>query len=224
MSSKSFLRRCPKSVRTQNCCCKEDCRSNGHGQHRQRRQEGRQERRRRVTARKEAKVTTRTLFCWHCGKEGHQNVGQTPRTSLFRRRSTQRRQRKIEEQCWQGSVLFGTRRPGCRCGAAAVFGPARSLDFASFGNPGGSPHHDAEGRLRWTYDRSAAISAFRLDAKMGTETEENECSYKTASRELVTDRGGLCVQGATEYGHGVTFLPQESRCSQNSDQCTESSQ
>ena len=42
-------------------------------------------------------------------------------------------------------------------------------------------------------------------AKIGTETEANERSYKTASGELILDRGGLCVQGTTVYEYEVTF-------------------
>ena len=33
----------------------------------------------------------------------------------------------------------------------------------------------------------------------------NECSNKTAPGELISDHGGLCVQGTTEYGCEVTF-------------------
>ena len=46
---------------------------------------------------------------------------------------------------------------------------------------------------------------FPPDAKIGTETQANECSYKTASGELISDRGRLRVQGTTEYGYGLTF-------------------
>ena len=51
----------------------------------------------------------------------------------------------------------------------------------------------------------AAISAFPPDAKIGAETEANECHCKTASWELISDRGGLRVQGTTECGYGITF-------------------
>ena len=69
--------------------------------------------------------------------------------------------------------------------------------------PGRSPHLDLKGWLRWTYDTGATISAFPVDAKIDTETQSNECSCKTASGELISDRGGLRVQGTTEYGYGV---------------------
>ena len=59
--------------------------------------------------------------------------------------------------------------------------------------------------MRWTYDTGAAISAFPLDARIGTETQANDCSYKTASGELISDRGGLRAQGTNEHGYGVTF-------------------
>ena len=50
-----------------------------------------------------------------------------------------------------------------------------------------------------------AISAFLFAARIGTETQAKNCSYKTASCELISDLGGLRVQGTTEYGHGVAF-------------------
>ena len=56
-----------------------------------------------------------------------------------------------------------------------------SIDLASIATPLRSPH------LRWTYDTGAAISAFPLDARFGTETQANDCSYKTASGELWSD-------------------------------------
>ena len=40
----------------------------------------------------------------------------------------------------------------------------------------------------------AAISAFPLDAKIGTETGANERSHKTASGQLIPDFGGLCAK------------------------------
>ena len=64
-----------------------------------------------------------------------------------------------------------------RIDQAAVVKPQRqpvlasSLDLASCETPGRSPHLDPEGWLRWTYDTGAAISAFPLDAKIGTETD-----------------------------------------------------
>ena len=47
---------------------------------------------------------------------------------------------------------------------------ASSLDLASIETPVRSPHPDHEGWLRWTYDAGAAIAAFPLDARTGTET------------------------------------------------------
>ena len=72
-----------------------------------------------------------------------------------------------------------------------------SLDLASIESPVRSPHLDGEGWLRWKCATSAAISASPLDARIGTETQENDCSYKTASGEFSSDRGGLRVQGTT---------------------------
>ena len=74
---------------------------------------------------------------------------------------------------------------------------ASSQDLASIETPVRSPDQDHEGWLRWTYGTGAAISAFPLDARIGTETQAKDCSYKTATGELISDRGGLRVQ-ATE--------------------------
>ena len=80
--------------------------------------------------------------------------------------------------------------------------------MASIGTLVRSPHLEPAGWLRWTCDTGAAISAFPLDAKIGTDAQANARSYRTASGELMSDRGGLRVQGTTEYGHGVTFRAQ----------------
>ena len=56
---------------------------------------------------------------------------------------------------------------------------ASPLDLASFEKPAFSPHMDSESWLRWAYDTGAAIS---LDARIGTETQANDCSNKTFRR------------------------------------------
>ena len=48
---------------------------------------------------------------------------------------------------------------------------ASSLDFASIATLVRSSCRDHEGWLRRTYDTGAAISAFPLDARSGTETQ-----------------------------------------------------
>ena len=82
---------------------------------------------------------------------------------------------------------------------------ASSLDLASIDTPVRSPHLEQEVWLRWTFDTVGTISAFPLDARIGKETQANDCSYTTASCELISDRGGLRAQGTTEYGCGVAF-------------------
>ena len=82
---------------------------------------------------------------------------------------------------------------------------ASSPGLASIETPVKSPHLDHKGCLRWTCDTSAAISAFPLDAQIGTETQADDCSNKTASSELISDRGGLRVQSTTECRYGVSF-------------------
>ena len=130
----------------------------------------------------------------------------------------QRRQRKTEERHGQRSRLVGTWRQNCSGGTTAA---ASSCEVSRLGATlVRSPDPDHEGWLRWTYDTSAAILAFPLDARIGTETQANDCSHKTAPGELISCRGGLCVRGTTEYGCPV----EESRRTQNSDQRERSSQ
>ena len=52
------------------------------------------------------------------------------------------------------------------------------LDLALIETPIRSPHLDHEGWLKWTHDTSAGISAFPLDARIGTETQANDSAYK----------------------------------------------
>ena len=78
--------------------------------------------------------------------------------------------------------------------------------------------------LRWICDKGAANFAFPVDAKIGIETEANECSYETASGELIPDHGGLCVQGTTECGNGLSFRGRKADVQTLSDQRKQSSQ
>jgi hypothetical protein len=75
--------------------------------------------------------------------------------------------------------------------------------------PGSGAHRekylDADGWLKFTYDTGAAVTAFPLDAKMGEETEPNESTYRTASGEIIPDKGGLKLQATTEARHPVTL-------------------
>ena len=104
-------------------------------------------------------------------------------------------QKEIEEQHRQRSRLVGTGRTSCSGGATAA---TRSCELSALDRL-------KEGWLRWTYDTCAAISAFPVNEKIGTETQANKCSYKIASGELISDRDGLRVQGTAEYRNGVTF-------------------
>ena len=151
---------------------------------------------------------SKDVVCWHCGKRGH-----------------------LSTECWSNpknqSGSGGTQNNGGKGKPKNVTGKgassleqgeqavvvepqpqpalASSLDLASIETLVRSPHLYHEGWLRWTYDTGAAISAFPLNARIGTETQANDCSCKTASGELISDRGGLRVQGTTEHGYGVIF-------------------
>ena len=144
--------------------------------------------------------TSKDFVCWHCG-----NVVESRESVRLRWNPKQRRQRKAEE--WHGKGA-GSLEQGEQ---AAVAEPqpqpalASSLDLASSQTLVRSPHLEPEGWLKWTHDTGAAISAFPLDGKSGTETQANEWSYKTASGELISDRGGVREWGTSEYGYGVTF-------------------
>ena len=121
----------------------------------------------------------------------------------------QGRQRNTEEGHKQKTRLLAQGQQAAVVEPQPQLALASSLDLASFETLVRSPHLDHEGYLRWTYDTGAAISAFPLGAKIGTETQKNECSYKIASGELISDRGGLRVQRTTEHGNGVTFQGRE---------------
>ena len=78
--------------------------------------------------------------------------------------------------------------------------------LASIENPIRSPHPDHEGWLRWTCVKQARrFRHFLWMQGLARKTHANDCSHKTASGELISDRGGLRVQGTTDYGYGVTF-------------------
>ena len=151
---------------------------------------------------------SKNAVCWHCGKKRHLS------TECWSNPKNQSGSVGIQNKGGKGKPKNG---PGKGAGPleqgeqAAVVEPqfeqalASSLDLASFETLVRSPHLDPEGWLRWTYGTGAAISAFPLDAKIGTETQANECSYKSASGDLISDGGGLRVKGTTEYGCGVTF-------------------
>ena len=151
---------------------------------------------------------SKDVVCWHCGKEGHL------RTECWSNPKNQSGSNGIQNRGGKGkpknvtSEGAGSLEQGEQ---AAVVEPqqqptlASSLDLAPFETPVRSPHLDHEVWLRWAYDRGAAISAFPMDAKFGTETLANDRSDKTASSELISDRGGMRGQGTTGYGCGVTF-------------------
>ena len=119
-------------------------------------------------------------------------MGRTQRTSLAPEEANTRETQENIERHGQ-SRLLGTRDQPAAVEQQPQPALASSLDLASFQKLGGTPHLDSEGWLGLTHDTIAAISAFPLDAKIGTETEAIECSYKTASGELILDHGVLCV-------------------------------
>ena len=64
---------------------------------------------------------------------------------------------------------------------------------------------DDQGWMKFTYDTGAAVTAFPLNATVGEETEANGATYRTASGEIIEDRGGLKVSGSTEAHHPITL-------------------
>ena len=145
--------------------------------------------------------------CWHCGKKDDMSTEcwSKPRNQPGCG-GTQNKGGKGKPKNVTGKGA-GSLEQGEQ---AAVVEPqpqparASSPNLASIETPVRSPHPDYEGWLRWTYDTGAAISADPLDARIGTETQANDYSFKTASAELISDCGGLRVQGTTECGFGVT--------------------
>ena len=100
--------------------------------------------------------------------------------------SKQRRQRKTEERLRQLSSLVRTRRTRCSGGTTTATG---SCELSGLGVDRNCCQIIGP---TWTWDTGAAISAFPLDARIGMEL-------------LISDRGGMRVQGTTEYGYGATF-------------------
>ena len=136
----------------------------------------------------------------------HRVLVESKESVSLRLNPKQRRQRKTEERHRQRSRLVRTGRTNCSGGTTAAASSCElSLDLATIEKPVTSPHLDHEGWLRWTYDTGVPILAFPLGAKMGTQTQANECSYKTATGELISNRGGLRAQGTAAYGFGVFF-------------------
>lgn len=156
--------------------------------------------------------------CWNCGKKGHRSAecwskpraqanpaaaaaahpkgGGKSKPQKGGHAGRGKGANSLEEQAHDGDV----QQPAL----------AGSLELGAFGSDGvagayRSPHLDPQGWLRWTYDTGAAITAFPVDACMGTETEPNAANYKTASGELIPDQGGLCVRGLSESGHGIVL-------------------
>ena len=150
---------------------------------------------------------SKDVVCWHCGKKGHMS------TECWSDPQNQSGSGATQNKGGKGILKnvsgkgVGSLEQGEQAAVAEPQPPAlaSSLDLALFETPVRSPHLDHEGWLRWTHDTGAAISAFPLDARIGTETQANDRSCKTASGDLISDCGGLRVQGTAEYGYGVTF-------------------
>ena len=127
----------------------------------------------------------------------------TRRISLAPEEPTQGRQIKIKERHGQGSGLLEQEDQAATVEQQPQLALAISLYLASFEKPGRPRHLDSEGWSRWTNDTGA------VDADVGTETEANEGSCKTAPVELIPGHGNVCVQETTEYLYGVTFRGRE---------------
>ena len=115
------------------------------------------------------------VVCWHCCKnprnQSGSGGGHNKRGKGKPKRSTGKGPGSLE-QGEQAAVVEPQPQP------------ALSQDLASIETPVRSPHLDHEGWLRRKYVTGAAIAACPLDARIGTETQVNDCSYKTASGEL----------------------------------------
>ena len=147
---------------------------------------------------------SKDAVCWHFGKKGHLS------TECWSNPNNQSRSRDTQNKTSKGKTKNVTDK-----GAGSLDqreqepqpqpALASSPDLASIGTLVRSLHLDHESWLRWTFDTSAAISAFPLDARIGRESIANDCSYNTVSCELISDRGGPRVQRTILYGYGVTF-------------------
>ena len=147
------------------------------------------------------KARSPQIECWNCGKKGHRSA-----------------------ECWSaaGSSAAkassgkgrggGTEKKTKGRGKNPRF--ANALDEQPQGEPEsasalelsavdvqslqGTPHLDPDGWLSFTYDTGAAVTAFPLDMEIGESEAPSEASYKTASGEIIQDRGGIRLVGTTE--------------------------
>ena len=146
---------------------------------------------------------SKDALSWHCGKKRHLS------TECWLNPKNQSGSGGIPKKEGKGRQKNGTGKGAgsLEQGEQAAVGepgpqPARasSLGLASFETLVKSPHLDPEGWLRWTYDSGAAISVLPLDAKIGMETHANECSCRTASGELISDRAACACRERLSVG------------------------
>ena len=148
---------------------------------------------------------SKDVVCWHCDKKGQlstecwSNPKNQSGSGGIPNKEGKEKPKKVKGK-GAGSLEHGERAAAVEPQPHAAL--ARSLDFTSTETLVRPPHRGPEGWLTWTHDTGASTSAFPLDARIGTDTQANECSYKTASGELISDR--VRVQGTTEYGYGMT--------------------
>ena len=138
---------------------------------------------------------SKDVVCWHCGEksglstEGWSNPKNQSGSSGTENEGGKGKPKNVTgkeasslEQGEQAAVVEPQPEPAL----------ASSLDLVSIETPVRSPHPDHEGWLRWTYDAGAAISAFPLDARTGTETPRI-CGCTTAG-DIVKTRCSFCLR------------------------------
>ena len=127
---------------------------------------------------------SKDAVCWHCGRKSHLSAAcwSNPKNQSGSR-GTQDKGGKGKPKNVTGKGAGSLEQGEQAAVAEPQQQPALASSFlASIETLVRSPHLDHEGWLRWTYDTGAAISAFSLDAKIGTETQANDCSLQDSFR------------------------------------------
>ena len=140
---------------------------------------------------------SKDVGCWHSGKKSHLRTEcwSNPQKSDWLQSQNKGGKGKAKEWAlWNKETKLHWSTPA-----------TDSCDLSGLGIVGNSWQITALGPRRLVeMDIRHGCGDFPPDEKIGTETQANECSYKTASGELTSDRGRLPVQGTTEYGYGLT--------------------
>ena len=147
--------------------------------------------------------------CWNCGKPGHRQADcwsqpqqQQPAAAKGKGKKGGKNKGKPANSLEEGRAAQGQPAPepsAAGCLDICSFSVVSAAELMSLEER----NVDENGWLRFTFDTGAAITAFPSDMDVGEKTAQNDATYRTASGEVIEDRGGLAVSGWSESGHPV---------------------